>query len=303
MVESIILTGATGFVGSHLARSLVNEGYQVNVIVRPSSKLTLLEELQDDINIFVYDGQVQNLIEFFCAVRAQTVVHLAALFIAEHQPEDIEALVASNISFGLQLLEAIAKSGVKYLVNTGSHWQNYNGGEYNPVNLYAATKEAFEVLAKYYLETTELRMLTIKLCDTYGPNDPRKKVIALFNRISNSQETLDMSPGEQELGLVYIDDVTKGFLLAIDQVKRMSEHEQTVKLLAPAQTYTLREVARIYQEVSGKSLRINWGARPYRQREMMKVSKREPNILANGDAIDLVEGLKVVLQQQDRAKR
>lgn len=70
------------------------------------------------------------------------------------------------------MLEACKKAETKWFLNTGTIWQNYNvsdkSDEYNPVDLYAASKQAFITMAKYYTETSKLRFCTLKLCDTYG---------------------------------------------------------------------------------------------------------------------------------------
>ncbi|MDZ5724904.1 NAD-dependent epimerase/dehydratase family protein [Acetobacterium sp. K1/6] len=96
------------------------------------------------------------------------VVRLASLFVSEHNASDVDKLFMSNVVFGAHLLEAMKTLEVNYLINTGTNWQNYCGSEYNPVNLYAATKEAFEDIAKFYTQTTSLRMITLRLYDTYG---------------------------------------------------------------------------------------------------------------------------------------
>lgn len=295
-MESIIVTGATGFVGSNLARRLVTDGYNLTVIVRPQSSLDLIKDIQDKINIFVYTGKIGELIKVFNMVRPTAVFHLASCFIAEHKSDEVTSLIESNLLFGTQVLEAAAISNVKFFINTGTHWQNYNGEKYNPVDLYAATKEAFEVVAKFYIESTYMRMLTVKLCDTYGPNDPRKKVISLFKRIARTGEQLDMSNGEQEMGLVYIDDVIEGFLIALKYVQDMRTHEQKSYIIAPHHVYTLRETAEIFELASGSVLNIKWGARAYRKREMMKISNNEENLLKTIRTVDLFDGFKKTFQ-------
>lgn len=295
-ISKVLITGATGYIGSNLARRFIQDGLRVDIITRPSSKFDLISDIKDMINIHIFDGQTSELINIFESVKPDIVIHLAALFIAEHKSEDILPLLQSNLLFGTQILEAAAKSRVRYFVNTGTHWQNYNGSEYNPVNLYAATKQAFEVLAKYYLEISDMRMLTVKLMDTYGPFDPRPKIMSLFKRIAKSGEPLDMSPGDQELGLLYIDDVVKGFIRAIAYVEQMQPHMQSSCILAPNIFCKLKEIACIFQEVSGTQLNIVWGKRKYRNREIMKINSNEFNLLEHQDTVVLKDGIKMMLE-------
>ncbi|WP_144034102.1 NAD-dependent epimerase/dehydratase family protein [Sporomusa silvacetica] len=67
--------------------------------------------------------------------------------------------------------------------------------------MYTATKQALESLSRYYTQTTSMRMITLKLLDTYGPNDPRPKLFSLLNRIAQTGETLDMSGGQMVDGV------------------------------------------------------------------------------------------------------
>jgi nucleoside-diphosphate-sugar epimerase len=297
-MPNILITGATGYIGSNIARKLVLDGHQVHIIVRSSSRLDLLSDIKNNLNIHIFDEKTPDLIEILAIIKPYVVFHLAALFIAEHKAGDVDSLIKSNILFGAKLLEACKRTDVKYFINTGTHWQNYNGDGYNPVNLYAATKQAFEDIAKYYTETSQMRMITLKLVDTYGPFDPRPKIMSLLKRIAKSGEALDMSQGEQELGLLYIDDVVKGFMVALEYVKKMPPHEQQSFLLAPSEYYRLKDVAKVFQQVSGHGLNINWGKRAYRNREVMKIMTKETNILKGVKAIKLSEGIKKMLETE-----
>lgn len=296
-MEKALITGATGYIGSNLTRKLANDGVEVHIVVREQSSMNLLKDVIHKINVHVFNGSIKNMIELVEKAKPDIIFHFAAYFIAEHKSQDIDKLIESNILFGIQILEAAAKNHVQYFVNTGTYWQNFNGESYNPVNLYAASKQAFESMAKYYLETSNLRMLTVKLIDTYGHLDPRPKVMSLFKRISKSGEELEMSLGEQQLGLVYIDDVVKGFIRALHYIQNMQPGEKQTCVIAPHKFNTLKEVAEIFQIVSGKPLNIIWGARKYRPREIMKVDIADLNILEDIETVSLFNGIEMMLKK------
>ena len=297
-MQKVLLTGATGYIGSNIARTLLDEGYEVHIIMRPYSKTDLLSDIKEKIRIHVFGGSTKELIDIFTEITPYLVIHLAALYVAEHTAADIESMLNSNLYFGTQVLEASANSGVKYFINTGTYWQNYNGEEYNPVNLYAAMKQAFESILKYYIEISEMRSVTLKLIDTYGLSDPRPKIMTLLKRASENGDKLEMSPGEQEVGLVYIDDVVRAFLLAIQAVQRLGPHMRDSYIIAPDKYYVLKDVVKIFEEVSGKKLNIVWGKRPYRKREILKINVDEPNILAGLRLISLDEGIRMILDKE-----
>ena len=177
-MRKAFVTGATGFIGKRLASKLITEGWEVHILVRESSKI-LKEANISQMHIHVHDGSIGNLIDIIGTVKPSIVFHLASSFIAQHESKDVNELILSNILFPSQLLEAMNIAGVKGLINTGTSWQNYQSKAYDPVCLYAATKEAFEALIKYYENAHQFKVITLKLFDTYGPGDNRKKIFSL----------------------------------------------------------------------------------------------------------------------------
>ncbi|MDX8386447.1 MAG: NAD-dependent epimerase/dehydratase family protein, partial [Gallionella sp.] len=214
-----LVTGGTGFVGSNLIHRLVDIGWEVHSIVRPGSDLKVLDACIDKISLHTHDGSTEGLVNIMSAAKPEVVFHLASLFLSAHTAKDVAQLITSNVLFSSQLLEAMKESGATSLVNTGTSWQHYENKDYSPVNLYAATKQAFEAILEYYVETASLKAITLKLFDTYGPNDPRPKLFHLLEKTAQSQSILSMSPGEQLIDLVYIDDVIDAYLLAAGHVQ------------------------------------------------------------------------------------
>lgn len=287
-----LLTGASGFVGSALTRRLLADGWDVHLLLREGSSADGLPAEDERLHIHRHDGSTVNLIEIMRAAAPEAVFHLASLFLATHKPEDVERLIHSNLLFSTQVAEAMAACGVRHLVNTGTSWEHYEDANYNPVCLYAATKQAFAALLHYYVECHGLRVVTLKLFDTYGAGDTRPKVLNLLKRIALEGTSLGMSPGEQLVDLVYIDDVIDAFMLAYEQLADGSQQaameEYGVSCGAPL---PLREIAALYAQVSGKPLAIDWGGRPYRDREVMVPWHSYRSVPGWRPKVDLATGL------------
>ena len=262
---NILVTGATGFIGTNLTREL-----------RKQHNLFILGQFEGDpeklgLPGYIMNDDINKLAEYIKDKKIEGIIHLASLYLTVHTPEQIKDLVSSNIYFGAAVLEAASLAGcVKWFLNTGSIWQNYNvkRKDYNPVNLYAATKQAFIDMAKYYTDVFGIRFCTLKLCDTYGPNDTRKKIFKLFKDYSESGEVLKMSPGEQLIDLLYITDIISGFAHLAELLASNADLEDEY-VLTSGQQISLRELAQLYCKVSGSKLNIEWGGRPYRDREVM----------------------------------
>lgn len=264
----ILVTGATGFIGQNLVKVLLDKKYEVHCVVRANSDTS---NINQKVKVFKYDENIDSLIEYFNQENFDGVIHLASLFLASHTKDDISNLISSNIKFGTELLESCKQSSTKWFINTGTFWQNYENESYNPVNLYAATKEAFEVMAKYYTQTSDLIFTTIKLNDTFGPNDTRNKVFNLWNKIAKIGETLEMSAGEQIIDISYIDDVISAYEVLIAHLNSHQKEDFKNKTFAVSsnERMSLKELAKVYEDATNTKLNINWGARLYREREVM----------------------------------
>ena len=279
MKKKVLVTGATGFIGSNLCRKLLNNNFEVHILIRKNSKFDYLEDIENKLKKYVWNNSIENLSEYLKLNQIKCVFHLAAFVKTEHKMNDVENLLNSNILFGTEILEAMKYSNTKLIVNTGTYWQHYNSEEYNPVDLYAATKEAFEKIIKYYVEAENIRCITLKLFDTYGENDKRPKLINLLNKFADEGKELDMSLGEQKLDLVHVDVVTSSFLKAYKLLEENEDIKNEIFGVSSGKQISLREIVENFEKETGKKLKINWGARPYRKREVMEPIKTLKNII------------------------
>lgn len=270
----VLITGATGFVGKNLIQKMEGE-HDLHILVRPNTNWTDLGIS----NVFEFLDNTAQLAEYLKEKHIDGIIHLASLYIAEHKTEQVKDIVISNVYLGTALLEACKIAGTKWFLNTGTIWQNYNAqdysDEYHPVNLYSASKEAFMTMAQYYTETTDIRFCTLKLCDTYGPNDTRSKIFALFHQIAKSGDVLQMSPGNQKLDILHIDDVINGFLMMVN-ILATNEEILDEYVLTSGSHISLKVLAETFTKVTGQNINVNWGGRPYRIREVMKPWKGTP---------------------------
>lgn len=264
-----LVTGSTGFVGSHLTKHLRTLGWNVAVLVRPKSDQRLLTDL-DQIQIYEHSGSLNSMLKIVEAAKPDVVFHLASHVISDHTPTALDDLVHSNILFGTQLVEAMTTAGINNLVNTGTGWQHFGGSPYSPVNLYAASKQAFESILQYYLEAEKLKVITLKLNDTYGSNDSRPKVLNQLKQFANSHSQLQMTDGWQELDLVHVLDVVEAYELAGQRLLEPTFLRREEYSVSSGRPIVLRDLVQLCRSAWNAEIRINWGGREYRSREMMK---------------------------------
>ena len=288
----ILVTGATGFIGEHLVRKLLHDRHEVHILVRPD---TDQEQLEPTI-VHTHLGSTQNMIDTIQDTQPDAVIHLASLFIGEHKSTEVENIINSNVMLSTQLVEAMSVNRVGLLINVGTSWQHYADADYNPVNLYAATKQAFRSLLSFYLETTKLRVINLELFDTFGPNDRRNKLFNLLNRLRLTGETIGMSPGYQYLDPIYIDDVCDAFLVALQRLQSGQVKRSETYSVCSDEPIQLRELVKIYENISNTKLNIEWSGRPYRPREVMTPWSGGVTLPGWSPKISIEDGIRMLLQ-------
>lgn len=266
-MKRVLVTGATGFCGSHLARHLVQAGTEVHLLVRPSSVVPDWPADSRPPVLHEYAGSLGSVQDAVRRCDPETTFHLAALSLAEHTEEDLLPLLQANLVLGTQLVESLSGKNSVF-INTGTFWQYGEDGHYRPNSLYAATKQAFADILEYYVIRRSLPAVTLRLFDTYGPADKRKRLFFALRHASESNTPVAMTPGEQRLDLVYIDDVVNAFLHAA-AARRSGSLDLKEYAVTTESLHSLREIVDIFQEVAGLKLDVRWGAKDYAPLQVM----------------------------------
>jgi nucleoside-diphosphate-sugar epimerase len=283
-----LITGASGYIGRNLVHSLIEKGWSVSAIVRPTSRCV------ERIANYVYDGSISSLEIAVSKAKPDVVFHLAAHAVVEHKRSDIEKLLASNVVFGTHLLEAMAGSAC--FINTGTFSQFFDGQDsYNPANLYDATKQAFEDILRYYIERG-LRATTLRLFDVYGPSDERPKLINQLYQASITGKRINLSPGQQTLYFVYISDVLAAYARAAELLLNGDCEESYV--VRSGRSFVLREAIALYEGILGRTLPVIWGGKSYRAREIMTATPYGKPLPGWEAEVGLEEGLRRVIEWQ-----
>ena len=297
MNRSAVVTGATGFVGSHLAHALLDAGWRVTVIVRPTSHGPRRDALgAGGASLAEFDGTIDVLHEILRRAAPDVVFHLATLFRGEHRPDDVEPLVHANVLFGAQVLEAMRTTGARRIVSAGTAWEHHGNREYSPVSLYAATKAAFAALLAYYTEVQRFRAVVLDLTDTYGTGDERPKLLRLLREAADTGTSLAMNAGEPYIDLLHVSDAVAAFLIGAERVLNGDEPALERWAVRPGRPIRLRDLVHRFEQVLSRPIPVRWGARPYRAREAFTPWTSGETLPGWSPRVPLDDGLRDLLR-------
>jgi nucleoside-diphosphate-sugar epimerase len=273
-VRRLLVTGATGFIGSHLIPLLLREKFQVAIIKRKQTRY-------ENNNVVIIDSDsyesINSGIQDF---KPDIVIHLAALYLNKHTPAQIAELIDSNITFGTYILEAMAENNVSKFINIGTQAQHFGNKQYCPVNLYAATKEAFKDILAFY-QDKGIQHKTIELFDTYGEGDTRKKIMELLINACRNKEPLDLTPGGQFIDLSSVDDICE-FLAA--HIKKQDFFDNGTIALSGT-VLKLRDLGAMIESLFNAPGILRWGAKQYRENEMLNPPEYYPKVQLKADSL------------------
>jgi len=297
-MKTALVTGASGYLGGHVARRFLAEGWRVVALVRPGSVLPA--DLAGRVLRADYDGTQASAERAFACAPVEVVAHLASAVIGVHARDQVDAILDANVRFPVHLLEAMRHGSCKCIVNTGSFWQHCNSDNYAPVNLYAATKKAFEDIAQAYVANDGLRICTLVLFDTYGADDPRKKIVRLLVEAIDSPASLAMSPGDQILDLTHANDVAAAFVVAAGHLLR--DRHEGQRFMVTGERVSLRDLVARVAQLADRPPHVELGRRPYRDNEIMNPISSLPPLPGWRREHSLDEEIRAMLSDRERIR-
>lgn len=286
----ILLTGASGFLGSSLARHWLDTGHQVALLLRPTSQINRLRGLDGAFEI----GRCATDIEvdaFVCRIQPEVVIHTACAY--GRLGETILQLADANMRLGLLIMQALqhTEQPVSF-INTGSVLEP-------EVSPYALSKHQFAQWGRMLAAQSagKLRFVNVLLQHMYGPgDDPSKFTTYVLHACLRNEPTLKLTPGEQTRDFIYIDDVVSAYSTLLDQCLQL-ESVFDVEV-GSGEAPTIREFVETVHRLTASHTELLFGALPYRVNEAMhcQANIAPMNLLGWQPVFDLEAGLKKTIE-------
>jgi nucleoside-diphosphate-sugar epimerase len=299
----VLVTGISGFIGSHLARRLVAEGAEVHGLVRPGTSLWRIEDLKDQVRFQYADLRDCESVKKVAQITSpQKVFHLAARVDVSRSLEVVEEMIEANIEGTMNLLRAL--DGVAYdcFVNTGAseeYGDNFAPFKEdqmpNPVSPYSASKAATTMFCRMLYKTKGLPIVTLRPFLTYGPRQEGNMLIPALLRKTIKGETFEMTKGEQTREFNYVDDIVDGFIKAAVTPRAIGE----IINIGNGTEYKVRDVVELVLKLMNSSLKPEFGALDYRPGETWHFycdNTKAKEILGWQPRVGLEDGLRMTIE-------
>ena len=260
----ILITGASGYVGSNLVRSLAETNHSVYLVLR---EINLnIEVFNSKLDYHIYKG-TEKLIHYFREVEPELVIHSAGYIVNNYDTKDLKYLIDSNIYFGLEILEAMRASGCKKIINIGSLYQTKQINLYQNYNLYAATKNAFEEIIDYYVIAYGISVLKMRFSNIYGLENKRSILNKLIEHIGNPSEFKFYS-SDKLLNFINIDEVINSIISNLDSFMKSESRYHKPIIIKSRNSILLSELINLIEQISNKTLNHNLKSSQYSKRKI-----------------------------------
>ncbi len=273
----VLVTGAAGFIGSHLTRRLVGEGADVHVITAEVSSMYPARLLDLRGSIVLHEGNlgdrtaVQSIVH---NVRPSLIFHLAAYTHVGKSWYRVDECIQTNIQGTVNLLLALEDLSYERFIYTGTS-EIYGGvdvpfredGPVNPISPYAVSKYAGERFCRMYQQGLDWPIVLVRPFNAYGPAQSPDRIIPETIVRCLRGDKLEMTEGRQTREFNYVEDIAEGFVL----LATTPGIEGDLFNLGCGEEVTIRDLVLKIVEQTGTDVQPAIGALPYRPNEIWRM--------------------------------
>lgn len=265
MRKTILLTGGTGFLGSHLIKNLIDK-HRIIILKRSFSNTCRISNFLNKIKY--YDIDKTDISTPFKENKIDYVIHTAVNY--GRKGESLTDIINDNLVFTIKLLEKSALFNLEFFLNTDTLL-------YGNINYYILSKKHLIDYLKIF--NKKIKIINLRIEHIYGPMDDEKKFVCwvIKNLINNIPE-LNLTKGEQKRDFIYINDVVNAYILIIEKLDRIkkgfNEFDVGTGKFITIKDFVLK-IKNIIENKFNKKIetKLNFGALPYRENELFEIKE------------------------------
>lgn len=265
-MNTVLLTGATGFLGSHLLKGLLNKtDYNIVILKRSFSRTDRISSLLNVSRIKYYDIDCCDLETVFEENSIDTIIHCATNY--GRIQNSCCSVLQTNLMFPIKLLDLSVKYGVKNFINTDSYFNKENMS-YSYLLNYALSKKSLLLWLKYF--SKKIKVVNMVLEHIFGENDNKDKfVYQMLNKIAVEQvSSIDLTYGDQKRDFIYVEDVVSAYIKVLEYMYIHSFRYKSFDI-GTGDAVSIKDFVTQIKNISKSNTKLNFGALPYREDEIM----------------------------------
>lgn len=238
-MRSVLLTGATGFLGSHILRMLLKNKYSVVILKRSHSDVSHISSHLPD--CVAYNTDEVSIGKIFREQQIDTIIHTAASY--GRQQESLQQILEANFVFPFELLQCAIENHVRCFINAGTSLSP-------SVNPYSLSKNQFKEWLIHFRSRISVKNVVIEYF--YGPGDSDWKLVTMIlKKLANNTPFIEFTSGNQKRDFIYIDDVVNAFQCLLNDNGKVGFTEYP---LGSGQGISIKELAYMCKTISGNQI-------------------------------------------------
>jgi CDP-paratose synthetase len=253
----ILITGATGFLGSHLTHYFLNKGHDLIILKRSFSNTHRLKGIIDRLKS--YDLDKNGLDKAFADnPDIDCVLNTAALYARKN--ETVDQVVNANVVFPATVLEKAMQNSVPVFINTGT-------GLPKNLSLYSLTKVQFSEFGEFYASQGKIKFLNLQCEHFYGPGDDQSKFTSyVIESCLKNVDELKLTEGLQKRDFIYIDDTLEAFNTVLEKVNSIESNYEDIEI-GSGKSIVVREFVEKVHKFTNSKTKLLFGVVPTRPNE------------------------------------
>lgn len=262
MKKKYLITGATGFVGSNIVRTLVKKGEDVSIISRSKSANWRIKDLENYLNIYECDILSPKLLDVVRTAKPDYIFHLASYGVLSNQKK-LSEINKVNLKGTENLISCLKRISFRMLINTGTFFE-YGGSvgkiseshSIRPVNDYAKSKAEATMLATQEAIKNDLPIITLRLFSPYGYFEDRNRLIPSTILSSLRDAKIKVSSPSYVRDFVFIEDLVRAYITCTEVLLKPGE----IINIGSGHQHSIKEVVDTVLKLTKSESEVEWGS-------------------------------------------
>ncbi len=223
--KNILVTGGAGFIGSHLVRRLLSDGYSVSVLLKDTTDTVRIKDLLPQLKIIIDDmSDMGRLKKILGEIKPYGIFHCAASNIKSGASAPEDDLIKANIGGTMHLIRALEDVDYKFFINSGSYLEYgtkqkpfRESDSCEPVEIYALTKLAATLYCQSVARSNGKPIVTFRIFSPYGPEMEKGRLVYEVVRRARENSEILLTKPETSRDFIFIDDIVDLYIEAMDK--------------------------------------------------------------------------------------